>query len=134
MINSVFYSPGAKISCFNISNFYLETPLDRPEYVCVKLANIPQYFIEECNLTKHACDGWVYFEIRKGVYGLPQSDKLTNDILHTRLEKNGYYEAANTPGLWHHNWHPFQFVPIVVDFGVEYVGENHAQHLVGVLK
>ena len=85
MINSVLYRPGAKFDCFGISNFYLETPLDLPEYVWVKLFNIPQYFIEEYNPTKHIRDGWVYFEVRKSLYGLPQSEKIANDLLCMRL-------------------------------------------------
>jgi hypothetical protein len=32
-VNDVLSTPGAKMACFDISNFYLGTPLDRPEYV-----------------------------------------------------------------------------------------------------
>ena len=54
-------------------------------------------------------NGWVYFEIIRGCYGLPQSGILANNLLHTRLLKKGYFEATNTPGLWKHNWRPIQF-------------------------
>ena len=54
---------------------------------------------------------------------MPQAGKLANDLLRKRLDKAGYYEAATTPGLWRHKWRPVQFVLIVDDFGVEYVGE-----------
>jgi hypothetical protein len=33
MINSILSRKGAKFCTFNISNFYLCTPLDRPEYI-----------------------------------------------------------------------------------------------------
>ena len=33
MINIVISRSGAKYVCFDIENFYLSTPLDRPEYV-----------------------------------------------------------------------------------------------------
>ena len=33
MINSTLSRKGAKFACFDIENFYLGTPLDRPEYV-----------------------------------------------------------------------------------------------------
>ena len=85
MINIVLSLPGAKFDCFDISNFYLETPLDLPDYVRVKLADIPQYLIEEYIPTKHIRDGWVYFEVRKSLYGLPQSEKIANDLLCMRL-------------------------------------------------
>jgi hypothetical protein len=34
-----------------------------------------------------------------------------------------------TPGLWTHNWRPIQFTLVVDNFGVKYVGAEHAQHL-----
>jgi hypothetical protein len=76
----------------------------------------------------------VYFEIVKGFYGLPQSGKLSNDLLRTRLNKQGYYETTTTAGLWKHRWRPIMFVLIVDDFGIEYVGDEHVQHLQSVLE
>lgn len=134
MVNSVVSRRNAKFACFDIANFYLATPLDRPEYVRIKIDDIPQEFIDEYNLHTFVRDGWVYFEINRGVYGLPQSGKLANDLLRTRLEAKGYYEAATTPGLWLHKWRPIMFSLIVDDFGIEYVEERHARHLLEVLE
>ena len=78
--------------------------------------------------------GWVYFEICCGFYGPPQSRILANKQLRLRLEKEGYYEAITTPGLWRQKWRPIQFCLIVDDFGVEYVGKKHADHLSTILK
>ena len=39
-----------------------------------------------------------------------------------------------TPGLWTHEWRPICFSLLVDDFGVKYVGEEHAAHLVAALK
>ena len=47
LLNSVLSRKGAKFVTFNIKNFYLQTPLDRPEYVCIKLADIPLDFVDE---------------------------------------------------------------------------------------
>ena len=63
----------------------------------------------------------------------PQAGRLANDLLRERLAKEGYYEAE-TPGLWKHASHPIQFVLVVDDFFVEYVGREHAEHLANVLK
>ena len=65
----------------------------------------------------------IYFEILRGCYGLPQSRRLANDLLRTCLEKEGYCEAATTPGIWWHKWRPIQLVLLVDDFGIEYVGK-----------
>jgi hypothetical protein len=51
LINSVISTPNARFACFDIKNFYLGTPLDRPEYVRIKLANILQEFVDEYDLT-----------------------------------------------------------------------------------
>ncbi len=83
MLNSVVSRPGARFACFDLKNFYLGTPLDRPEYVRIKLADIPQEFIDEYNLTTYAHNGWIYFEITKGVYGIKQAGKLANNLLTT---------------------------------------------------
>ena len=98
------------------------------------MSKIPQEFIAEYNLTRLVHKGWIYFEIRCGCYGLPQSGMLANKQLILRLEKEGYYEARTTPGLWRHKWRPIQFCLVVDDFGVKYVGKQHADHLAKILK
>ena len=108
--------------------------MERPDYVRIKFSDIPQKFIEEYNLIKSAQNGWIYFEILRGCYGLPQSGRLANDLRRTRLEKAGYYEAATTPGLWSHKWRPVQFVLLVDNFGIKCVGKDHALHLLKTLK
>jgi hypothetical protein len=66
---------------------------------------------------------------------LPQAAGiLANNLLHEQLEEEGYYEAQSTPGLWKHKWRPIQFCLIVDDFGVEYVGIKHFNHLSMLLK
>ena len=104
IINSVLSRYNARFVCFDAANFYLQTPMANPEYVRIKLSAIPQEIIDEYDLTTYIHNGWIYYELVRGCYGLPQSGRLTNDILRTRLEKAGYYEAATTPGLWRHTW------------------------------
>ena len=74
-------------------------------------------------------NGWVYFDIRNGVYGLPQSGTLVQALLEKRLIVHDYYQCPLIPGLWHHTWHPILFFLLVDDFVVEYVSELHALHL-----
>ena len=106
LVNRILSRKGPRFVCFDIKNFYLGTPLDRPKYVRIHLKDIPQEFITEYNLTTHARDGWVYIRIFKVVYGLPQDGKLANDLFRKRLNTKGYYEAATTLGLWLHKWRP----------------------------
>ena len=77
---------------------------------------------------------WVYCEIRRGCYGIPQSVIMANKQLRNCLEKEGYYEAHTKPGLWRHKCCPIVFCLILDNFGVGYVGKQHADHLTSVLK
>ena len=108
--------------------------MERSEYVRMKLSDIPQEFIEEYDLKQAVQNWWIYFEILRGCYALPQSGWLDNDLLRTCLEKAGYYEAATTPGIWSHKWWPIQFLLLVYDFGIKYVGKEHALHLLKTLE
>ena len=92
LLNSVLSHQGAKFVTLDIRNYYLQTPLDRPEYVRIKLSDIPQDFVDEYNLQDFFnANGWVYFEIKNGVYGLPQSGVLAQALLEKRLKIHDYY-------------------------------------------
>jgi hypothetical protein len=68
------------------------------------------------------------------MYGLPQSGLLANELLEKRLNKQGYQQSKLIPGLWKHDTRPIQFTLVVDDFGVKYVGKEHAHHLKNTLK
>lgn len=133
--NSIVSTPGAKFMAIDLSNFYLNTPLKRPEYIKLKLENFPEDVIEEYGLlAKATSDGYVYCEVVKGMYGLPQAGILAQELLEKRLARHGYTQSKVTPGFWTHKWRPISFTLVVDDFGVKYVGKEHADHLVGILE
>ena len=72
-------------------------------------------------------------EILRGMYGLPQSGILAKNCW-KRLAKQGYYEQPHTPGLFCHETRQVLFTLVVDNFGIKYVGEENAKHLLGVLK
>ena len=90
IINSILSRRNSRFFKY-INNFYLETPMEHPDYVCIKIQNIPQEFIYEYKLSEHTYNGWVYFEIVLGCYVLPQAGILANDLLFKRLNKSCYY-------------------------------------------
>ena len=132
--NSVVSTPGARYLCIDIKNFYLGTPLPRFEYMKIPLSAFPPHIIEQYNLTTHALHGYVYVEIRKAIYGLPQAGILANQLLKQRLRPHGYYEVPHTPGLWKHVTRHIQFTLTVDDFGVKYCGKDNALHLINALQ
>ena len=68
------------------------------------------------------------------MYGIPQAGILANKLLVKRPAHYGYYPVEFTPGLWRHRWRPVVFSLVVDDFGVKYVGRQHAEHLIEALK
>ncbi len=81
LLNGVLSRKGAPFSTIDLKNFYLDTPMPDPEYVCIKITDILAEIIEEYKLAGTDRDGWIYFEIRRGCYGLPQAGILANNIL-----------------------------------------------------
>jgi len=126
-LNSVISSDGAKFATADLSNFYLITPLKRPEYGRVKLIDIPDEIIEEYKLREKATsDGWVYFKVMWGMYGLPQSGSNSHDELKEHLNKEGYFNSLCVPALWK--------LLVVVDFGIKYFTKDNLDHLADTLK
>jgi hypothetical protein len=93
------------------------------------LSRFPEEMVQKYNLNALAVDGWVYIEIRKGMYGLKQAGKLANQLLQTRLAPFRYYPARHPPGLWLHRTRPISFTLVMDYFAVKYIGKQHAEHL-----
>jgi hypothetical protein len=85
-------------------------------------------------LIELAQDGKVYIEIHKGMYGLPQAGILANELLQRNLAKDRYRPTKHTHGLLKHDTRPISFLLVVDDFGVKYVGREHAEHLMECIK
>ena len=135
LLNSVISTAGAKFMTIDIKDFYLNTPMARYEYMRLKLSDLPEDIVEHYRLAeKVATDGYVYVEIRRGMYGLPHAGLIANRLLEKRLNLAGYRQSTLTPGLWKHDWRPISFTLCVDDFGVKYVGQEHADHLQAVLR
>jgi hypothetical protein len=133
-LNSVISTERAKFATADLSNFYLMMPLKQPKYGRVKLTDIPDEIINKYKLNDKATDGWVYFKVVRGMYGLPQSGSNSHDELEERLNKDGYYKSPLVPALWKHKTRPTQFVLIVDNLGIKYFTKNDLDHLSDTLK
>jgi hypothetical protein len=129
VINSTISTPNARYMCGDIKNFYLGTPMARYKYMRLPITIIPQEIIDEYNLLDIVHNGFIYMEIRRGMYGLPQAGIIANQLLTERLAPQGYYQCRQTPGLRRHKWRPVLFSLVMDDFGVKYVGKQHVDHL-----
>ena len=50
------------------------------------------------------------------------------------MNDKGYKQITLVHGLWIHEWRPIQLTLVVDNFGVKYMGEEHAQHVISVLR
>jgi hypothetical protein len=126
LINSVISTLGARflVIVINFSNW--NTLLGRFEYMVIKLSSLPQDMIKKYDLLELSKGGKVYIEIQKGMYRLPQAGILANKLLQRNLTKDDYRPTQHTRGIWTHDTHPISFSLVVDDFGVKYVGREHA--------
>ncbi len=135
MLNSVISTPGAWFMSLDIKNFYLNMPMSRYEYIQIKIDDVPEDIIKQYNLCEKVDnDRYVYIEVHKGMYGLPQAGILAQELLEQRLNKHGYFQNKAIPGLWMHQTRPISFTLVVDDFGIKYVGQEHVMHLISILK
>ncbi len=130
MWKSILSTAGTKYVCLDIKNFYLTAPLDRFEYTKIPIALFPEWVVKQYKLMKHVLNGFIYLEMQRAVWGLPQTGILANKLLRQHLLPHDYYECNNTPGLWKHETRPISFTLVVDNFGVKYVGKEHVEHLI----
>ena len=135
LLNSIISTPNAKFMTMDIKDFYLNTPMARFEYMRLQLEDMPEDVIAHYNLNKIATpEGYIYCEIQKGMYGLPQAGIIAQQLLKERLQMDGYRQSKTTPGLWQHDTRLIIFSFIVDDFGVKYMGKENAQHLLDTIQ
>jgi hypothetical protein len=103
--------------------------MDESEYMWIPIQFLNPEALAAYELENLIVDGRVLAEIKKGMYGLPQAGCLAYDQLVLNLERNGYHPCKRTHGLWRHVTRPILFSLVVDDFGIKYVGKQHAQHI-----
>ena len=56
--------------------------MEDPEYLRIKIIDIPEELILEYGLTgMEDINGWIYLKFFRGCYGLPQAGILANNLL-----------------------------------------------------
>jgi hypothetical protein len=134
LLNSVLSTPGAKFMTLDLKDFYLGTPMADKEYMRIAVALIPESIMLEYDVAPLVVNGYVYVEISRGMYGLPQAGRIAYDYLKAHLAPHGYHPCPITPGLWRHATHDLPFSLVVDDFGVRYTNKLDVDHLLMVLR
>ena len=133
LLNSVI-STDANWLTLDIVDYYLGTPLPRPEYLRIPIRFIPPDVVGKYNLSQFLHNNSILFEVTKGMYGLPQAGLLAQQRLVRHLAEADYHEDAFVPCLFTHATNGVQFTLVVDDFGVKFVGRPGVEHLIQHLR
>jgi Reverse transcriptase (RNA-dependent DNA polymerase) len=132
LLHSVI-SDNANWMTIDIKDFYLGTPLLRPEYVRIPARLLPPATIAHHNLAPFITNGSALFQVSKGMYGLPQAGLLAQQRLIKHLAAHGYIQTQ-TACLFAHTTNGTVFTLVVDDFGVKYTTRAGADHLIATLQ
>ena len=135
LFNSVISTPGARFMSADIKDFFLLSEMSEYEYIRIPFKWIPEEIRLQYGLyDKVSSDGYVYCEVRKGMYGLKQAARLAFDRLVTKLAPYGYKPDRYAPGFWTHHTRPTVFSLCVDDFGIKYCSRDDAHHLITAIQ
>ena len=119
----------------NIKDFYLGTPLPHSEYMRVHIDQMPEKSRDMFGSSGMLQNGYMLFQIDKGMYGLAQAGLLAQERLFETLAQNGYTSIMPTnPCIFKHCERDIFFSLVVDDFGVKYKSREDVEHLLGVLQ
>ena len=91
---------GARFMTIDLKDLFLATPMARSDYMRIHSKYFPPeikalYMID----APIDSDGYVYVEIKKGMYGLKQSAVIAYQQLVKHLDGHGYYPIPFTTGI-----------------------------------
>ena len=127
-------SDGAKFMTIDIKDYYLNTPMERPEYIRLRVNQLPPEIQTQYKLASFVHNDSVLFEVNQTMYGLPQAGILSQQRLIAHLALSGYHQCQRTPCLFRHVDNGIAFTLVVDDFGVKYTTEASVQHLLACLQ
>ena len=91
----------------------------RIKYMGLKLIDLPKSVVQHYNIENNSTrDGYLYVEIKRGMYGILQAGFIVQQLLDKKLNKKGYHQIEITTRFWTHNWRPLLFSLCFDDFGV----------------
>ena len=122
-----------RYATLDIKDFYLGSTLPKAAWIRIPTANIPEETITEYCLREFIVNGHILFRVDGTMYGHPVAGRLANQDLVDHLATGGYVQDPNISCLFSHTTSSISFTLVVDDFGVKYVGKEHADHLIACL-
>ena len=81
LCNIIISTINAKNMCVDIKKIYLRTLLNHLEYMRIPLFAFTEHIMQQYNSRHKSKNGYVYVEIRRSIYGLPQAGAISNKVL-----------------------------------------------------
>ena len=104
---------GARFLTIDMKDQFLQSDLPDPEYMKIHSRYFSKDMRNKYNIDQLiAPDNYVYFKIKKGMYGLKQAVRLANDKLRDHLAPFEYYPDPHTPSIWKYNTRSIFFVSV----------------------
>ena len=135
LCNKTISTAGKRMSTADISDMYLHSQLEAPEYMWIRLCDIPLASQAKYKLVSLVSPGaaTVAVRITGGMYGLPQAGRLAQEKLIKVLYDHGYYMCKNTTCLFKHKTLETEFTLTVDDFAISHM-PGDLQHLLDALR
>ena len=83
--------------------------------------------MKQYHLADNINNEYIYMEISKGMYGLPQVSIIDHTQLKINIEPFGYRPFRYTTGLWKHETRNTKFCLVVDDFVIKYTIDDDLQ-------
>ena len=107
--------------------------IKHPEYMKIPYKYFPVDIRQKYNLDALLYNGYIYVEIKAGMYGLKQASVLAYYHLSESLTAAGYVPIIGSLGMWKHKSRNIVFNLCVDDFGVKFFNKDDVQHLINTL-
>ena len=103
LFSGVISTPGSQFICIDIEDYFICSPMERFGYIKIPFLWIPEEIRTQYNIYSLVePDGYIYYEVRTGMYELKQVASLAFDDLVKLLAPHGYLPFRKSPGLWKH--------------------------------
>ena len=111
---------GARFCTADMKVHYLQLPMKNYHYMRIPLKYFTEEIHKEYDIMDIADHGYIYIEIRKGMYGLKEARIFDFNYIVKNLAPFRYTLVKYTPGLWKRDTRPTAFKLYVDDFCSKY--------------
>ena len=128
-------SENAQLKGIDIKDMYLMSLLDHYVYLKINVDMFSDKILDKYNLREYitADKKWIYFQVWRSMYGLPQAGRIAQKKLIKVLEEGGYVETR-TQCIFRHRTRNTIFSLIVDDFLVKFQKDEDFKHLTDTLE